>query len=308
MTLQQLKYIVAVEKYGSFGKAAEACGLTQPTLSLMVKKLEEELDIRIFDRDAHPVAPTGIGQKVIDKAKVVLYNAGQIAELTKTEKELLSGPLRIGLISTVSPVLIPGLYRYFFGNYPSISLQIEEMLTETVKDKLRKAEIDMGIVPGPVDDPEFLEIPLYSERFLAYLSKDHPLFAKETLTRDEVFSEPIWIIKDGFRKMRPGEFDSEEDKSYDHFFEGGRVGLIIQVVNDNGGLTVVPETHRNFIVGPWRECLRPIVGPKIKRMVSLLVRRDYIRESLLNVVVDAVRTIIPAEMLESIARRDHLVI
>ena len=112
MTLQQLRYIVAIDDHRHFGKAAEACGLTQSTLSLMVKKLEEELDVRIFDRDAHPVTPTAIGRKVIDRAKVVLYNTDQLVEMTRSEKETLSGPLKIALISTVSPVLTPGLFKH----------------------------------------------------------------------------------------------------------------------------------------------------------------------------------------------------
>ena len=110
MTIQQLRYIIAIDQYRHFGKAAEACDLTQPTLSLMVKKMEEELDVRIFDREAHPVTPTEIGRKVIDQAKVVLYHVNQIAEIVQSEKELLAGHLRIALISTVSPVLVPGLY------------------------------------------------------------------------------------------------------------------------------------------------------------------------------------------------------
>ena len=149
MTLQQLRYIVAIDDYRHFGKAAEACGLTQSTLSLMVKKMEEELDVRIFDRDAHPVAPTEIGRKVIDQAKVVLYNVGQITEMTRSEKESVSGPLRIALISTLSPVLVPGLFKYIGEQYPSISLEVEEMLTGTIKDRLRNAEVDMGILAGP---------------------------------------------------------------------------------------------------------------------------------------------------------------
>ncbi|MBR5042181.1 MAG: LysR family transcriptional regulator [Bacteroidales bacterium] len=138
MTLQQLRYIIAIDDFRHFGKAAEACGLTQSTLSLMVKKMEEELDVKIFDREAHPVATTEIGRKVIDRAKVVLYNVEQISLMTRSEKELLSGPLKIALISTVSPVLVPSLFKHFGSNYPSISLQTEEMLSSTIKDKLRK--------------------------------------------------------------------------------------------------------------------------------------------------------------------------
>ena len=139
MTLQQLRYIVAIDEYRHFGKAAEACGLTQSTLSLMVKKMEEELDTRLFDRDAHPLRPTEVGRKVIDQAKVVLYNVGQITEMTRSEKEILSGPLNITMISTVAPVLIPGLFRFLGDMYPSIVLQAEEMPSSMIRDKLRKA-------------------------------------------------------------------------------------------------------------------------------------------------------------------------
>lgn len=199
MTLQQLRYIIAIDEYRHFGKAAEACGLTQSTLSLMVKKMEEELDVRIFDRDAHPVVPTEIGRKIIDRAKVVLYQVEQITEMTRTEKETLSGPLHIALISTVAPVLIPGIFKFIGFRYPSISLQTEEMLTSTIKDKLRKAEVDMGILAGPVKDPDFLEIPLYHERFLAYVSPDNPAYSLESIRTETLFEQPVWIIRDGLR-------------------------------------------------------------------------------------------------------------
>ncbi|MBR6269114.1 MAG: LysR family transcriptional regulator, partial [Bacteroidales bacterium] len=125
MTLQQLRYIVAIDQYRHFGKAAEACGLTQSTLSLMIKKMEEELDVRIFNRDAHPVAPTEIGRKVIDQARIALYNVEQISEITRKEKETMTGSLRIALISTVAPVLVPGLFKYISRCFPAISLHTE---------------------------------------------------------------------------------------------------------------------------------------------------------------------------------------
>ena len=307
MTLQQLKYIVAVNDYRHFGKAAEACGLTQSTLSLMIKKLEEELDVTLFDREAHPVVPTEIGRKVIDRAKVVLYNAGQITEMTRSEKENLSGPLRLALISTVSTVLVPGLFKYFGQHYPAIALQAEEMLSETVKDKLRKAEVDMGIVAGPVEDPDFLEIPLYHEQFLAYVSPENPAYAQETIKTKSLFEQPIWIIRDGLRQFFPG--DLKEGKfTYERFFEGGRVGVLIQVVNDSGGLTIIPETHTAFILFSQQHCLRPIVDPVPSRTISLAIRRDYIHEAKLNAVADAVRHIIPGTMLDPILQNGPLVL
>ena len=306
MTLQQLRYIVAIDDYKHFGKAAEACGLTQSTLSLMVKKLEEELDVRIFDRDAHPVVPTEIGRKIIDRAKVVLYNAEQISEMTRSEKEMLSGPLRIALISTVASVLVPGLFKYIGAHYPSLSLQTEEMLTSTVKDKLRRAEADMGILAGPVDDADLLEIPLYHERFLAYVSPENPAYAQESLRAESIFHQPVWIIRDGLRQLDPAELGRDEKVTYERFFEGGRVGTLIQVVNDNGGLTIIPETHSGLIMFSQQQCLRPIVDPVPSRTISLVVRADYIHEAKLNAVVDAVKSIIPGVMLDGVVRKGHL--
>ncbi len=305
MTLQQLRYIVAIDDHRHFGKAAEACGLTQSTLSLMVKKLEEELDVRIFDRDAHPVTPTEVGRKVIDRAKVVLYNAEQLVEMTRSEKETLAGPLKIALISTLSPVLIPGLFKYMGEHHPTIDLNIEEMLSDTLKDKLRKAEVDMGILAGPVEESGLLEIPLYHERFLAYVSPDNPAYAQESIRTQTLRDQPIWIIRDGLRQLYPRDV-KQGTFTFDRFFEGGRVGILIQVVNDNGGITIIPETHSGFILYSQQHCLRPIVDPVPGRTISLVIRSDFIHEAKLNAVVDAIKQIIPGRMLDNVLRKGPL--
>lgn len=305
MTLQQLRYIIAIDEYRHFGKAAEACGMTQSTLSLMVKKMEEELDVRLFDRDAHPVAPTEMGRKVIDQAKVVLYHVEQITEMTRSEKEALTGPLKIALISTVAPVLVPGLFKHIGDKYPSLSLQTEEMLTDTIKDKLHKAEVDMGILAGPINDPGLLEIPLYHERFLAYVSLDNPAYAQESIRTETLLGQPVWIIRDGLRQLEASNL-KEGRFTFERFFEGGRVGILIQVVNNNGGITIVPETHSGFILYSQQHCLRPIVDPVPGRTISLVIRADYIHEAKLNAVVDAVRSIIPGTLLEGVIRKGKL--
>ena len=306
MTLLQLRYIVAIDQYRHFGKAAESCGLTQSTLSLMVKKLEDELDVRIFDRDSHPVTPTEIGRKIIDQAKVVLYNADQIAEMTRSEKDALSGPLKIAMISTVSPVLVPGLFKYIGERYPTIALQTEEMLTGTILEKLRKAEVEMGILTGPVNEPDLMEIPLYHERFYAYVSPTNPAYAQESIRLETLFGQPVWIIKDGLRQIDPSEWGREDKITYDRFFEGGRVGVLIQIVNENGGITIIPETHIGYIMFSQRKNLRPIVDPERTRTISLVVRADFIHEAKLNAVVEAVRGIIPGSLLDNIVRHGNL--
>ena len=305
MTLQQLRYIIAIDDYRHFGKAAESCGLTQSTLSLMVKKMEEELDVRIFDRDAHPVVPTETGRKIIDRAKVVLYHVEQIVEMTRTEKDALSGPLKVALISTVSPVLVPGLFKYLGEQHPSIALQTEEMLSDTIKDRLRKAEVDMGILAGPVREAGLLEIPLYHERFLAFVSPGHPAYAQESIRAESLFKQPLWIIRDGLRQLDPQELQ-EDTFTYERFFEGGRVGILIQVVNNNGGLTIIPETHAGLILFSQQHCLRPIIDPVPGRTISLVLRNDYVHEAKLNAVVDAIRRIIPGTLLDNVIRKGHL--
>ena len=305
MTLQQFKYIVAIDDYRHFGKAAEACELTQSTLSLMVKKLEEELDVRLFDREAHPVVPTTIGRKVIDQARVVLFNAAQIGEITRSEKLALSGPLTLALISTVAPVLVPGLFTYINRNHPAISLCTEEMLTPTLKEKLRKAEVDIGILASPIDDPDLLEIPLYTERFYAYVSEHDPLYACESIRTETLLQHPVWIMRNGLQLFDSTKMQEGEVLSYERFFEGGRVGTLIQIVNDNGGVTIIPETHISLILNSLQKNLRPIEGRSQSRTISLAVRKDFIHEARLNVIVDAVRSIIPGVLLDGMIKNNQ---
>jgi len=305
MTLQQLRYIVAIDDNRHFGKAAEACGLTQSTLSLLVKKLEEELDIRIFDREQHPVAPTEIGRRLIDQARIVLFNTGQILEMAKNEKKTLSGPLHIALISTVAPVLVPGLFSYLGKNYPAISLCTEEMLTSTLKDKLRKAEVDIGILTEPAGDPDLLEIPLYHERFFAYISENEPAYALESIRAEKLWDHPVWIMRNGLRLFDKSQMTPGEELSYEHYFEGGRVGTLIQIVNENGGMTLIPETHINLILYNYQKKLRPIEGPGQGRTIVLAIRKDFIHEGMLNAVIDAIRTIIPVGLLDPMIKNQR---
>lgn len=179
------------------------------------------------------------------------------------------------------------------------------MLTETLIDKLRKAEVDMGIMTGPVREPDLLEIPLYHERFFAYVSPSHPAYAEESIRTDELLSQPFWIIRNGLRLIKPADL-KDERFTYERFFEGGRVGIVIQVVNENGGFTIIPETHTNFILYSQQNCLRPITDPVPKRTISLVIRADFIHEAKMNAVVDAIKRIIPAELQESSLRKGSL--
>ena len=306
MTLQQLEYIIAVEQHGYFVNAADACGVTQSTLSLMIKKLEEELDVKIFNRDTHPVTVTEMGRKVIDEAKMAVYHTKQLLELTRTAKEQASGDLSIAMTTTVAPVLMPGLFRYMRTKYSAIHLSVEEMTTPTIIGKLKKAEADMGILTYPVNDPDLLEVPLYHERFFAYVSPDDPWAELESIERKHLLEHRVWTMKDGVRLFDRSKFRSEEEITYDKLYEGGRVGILIQIANENGGLTVVPESHLHLLSESVTRCIKPIVNPEPERVIGLAFRKDYVHERMMNIVVKAVKTMVPAEMIDGMIRTDYL--
>ena len=306
MTLQQLEYIVAIEEYGYFVEAAEACGVTQSTMSLMVKKLEEELDVRIFNRDTHPVSVTQIGRKVIDEAKLVVFHAKQLTELTRSEKELCSGDLNVAMITSVAPVLMAGMFKFMKLHYPDLRLQMEEMMTSTILAKLKKAEVDMGILTSPINDPDLLEIPLYHERFFAYVSPEDAMMQLDSIEKDHVLDHPVWIMRDGVRLFDRSMLEPGEAFTYEKMYEGGRVGILIQITNENGGITIIPETHINLLTEPMRACLKPIVNPEPKRTICLAFRKDYIHEQIMNIVVKSIKTIIPYELWDDMIRAEHL--
>ena len=306
MTIQQLRYIVAIDQFHHFGKAAEAFELTQSTLSLMVKKLEDELDVKIFDRDSHPIAPTPIGRAVIDQARVILYNVEQLKEMTKKEKDLLAGPLTIAMISTVAPVLVAGLFKHLGTNCPDLTLITEEMLSRTIIEKLSKAEVDMGILSETADYPCLLSIPLYHERFFAYVSENDPYYSFDKLTEKMLRKGKGWIMKDGLRLLDTTTIDKNAPFSYEKYFEGSRVGTLIQMVNENGGITIIPETHINLIPSELRKNLRPIVEPELSRRIVLVIRQDYIHEAKLNAVIKAIRAIIPESSQEDYIKAEHI--
>jgi len=293
MTLQQLEYIIALEEYGSFVLASDACNINQSTISLTVKKLEEELDVRIFNREKHPIEPTETGKKILEEARMVLYHANQISEMTKSQKELVAGDLRIGCISTVAPVLIPGMFKYTMNNYPRIQLQVEEMLSSTVRAELKRAEIDMGIVMSSTDDEDIMEIPLYTENFIAYVSDECDAHRFQTIEYSNLLDYPVWIMKNGVRQFDESLLNPGERFRYENMYEGGRVGTLIQIVNENGGITIIPETSQGMIMYSQHANLRPIVNPVPSRTIYLIIRKDYIHEKLVNVIIDAIKEIVP---------------
>lgn len=299
MNLQQLEYIVSLDKHRHFQRAAEACGVSQPTLSALVQKLEEELDLTLFDRKSHPISPTDSGRVVIDQARVILYNVAQLRELTRSEKETESGMIRIGVIPTVAPYILPRLFKQIQHNSPQIELRAFELRTSVIIEQLRKAELDMAILATPLEQPDFLEIPLYYEKFAAYVSPGEDLYEKIEIVAHEMPTEHLWVLKEG-HCMRNQVFNfCHTQSAYSTTYEAGSIDTLIKIVDENGGYTIIPELHLPLLHEDQQDNVRLLASPTPVREISLVIRQDYVRERLINIVADAVKSIIPNDMLDA---------
>lgn len=297
MTLQQLEYIIAVDNYRHFVKAAEACGVTQPTLSSMIRKLEDELELVIFDRNCHPVKPTAVGEDVLRQARMVVYHAKQLQESSLSEKKKASGNIQLGVTPTIAPYILPKLFHRVNEN-PEITMRVSELHRDEVIAKLKNAELDMAIMSYPHEVDGLLSIPLYRECFWAYVSPKDPLYQQESIQSREVPADRMWALKHEICfELQVSEFeDKESDRSL--LYESGNIATLLHIVNENEGLTVIPELHLPMIREEHRCHLRPLVNPVPVRVVSLFFRNDYVREGMLNFVVEAIKTIIPQHMID----------
>ncbi|MDO9154844.1 MAG: hydrogen peroxide-inducible genes activator [Paludibacter sp.] len=298
MTIQQLEYIVALERTRHFVRAAEMCNVTQPTLSAMIQKLEDELDCRIFDRSTHPVEPTEIGQLILKQAQVILFNANQLKESVRVHKGALAGNLSLAMIPTVAPYLLPGFISEFRKNYPDIVLKISEMTTESIIQKLLAAEIDMAILSTPLDNDQILEVPLYYEKFVAYISPSEPLFHLDEISPSEMPLERLWVLEEG-HCLRNQVFNFCKNRQHSSTYEAGSIDTLVKIVDINGGYTIIPELHIDLLNETQKQNLRNIVQPETTREIAIVIRQDYVREGLINAVANSVKQIIPVHMLDA---------
>ena len=297
MTLQQMEYIVAVNKYRHFVAASEQCGVTQPTLSQMIQKLEQELGVLIFDRTKHPIEPTAMGIRVIKQAEMVLFETRKIAEMVDSEVKGLEGALKIGVIPTLAPYLIPEFIYRFRQSYSSVNLTITELQTATLIDALKRGILDMFIAATPLEEDEFYEIPLYYEKFVAYFaSQDLPVEAH--LSAKTMPNDNLWVLQEG-HCVRDQIFNfCEPDAQYNHVFEAGSIDTLIRIVDKNGGYSVIPELQLPYLTDDQRKNVREISCPPAVREISVVIRRDFVRERMLNAVADTIKQVMPSHMLD----------
>ncbi len=248
MTLTELKYIVAVAREKHFGKAAEACFVSQPTLSVAIKKLEDELEVKLFERSANEVTVTPLGEEIVRQAQSVLEQAASIKEIAKRGKDPLAGPLRLGVIYTIGPYLLPDLVRQAIARTPQMPLMLQENFTVKLLEMLRTGEIDCAIMAEPFPDAGLAIAPLYDEPFLAAVPSSHPLAARETITSQELKSETMLLLGTGhcFRdhvlEVCP-EFArfSSDAEGIRKSFEGSSLETIKHMVAAGMGVTLVPR-------------------------------------------------------------------
>lgn len=297
MNIQQLRYIVAIDRFRNFARAAEACNISQPTLSAMLVKLEEELDVRIFERTNKLVKPTTVGEKIISQAQKALMETDRIVELISEGKGAIGGRFVLSVGPTIAPYLLPKFIKHYREAYPAVDLTIKEMKANYMLEALLNGELDAGIGISDNTCQGVLEVPLYTERFYVYLAESCwrklPVFNPENLEH-----ENMWIMKEA-QCLRDSAFSfcKARGKGH-HIYEAGSIETLIRIVDENGGYTIIPEMHLPFLSEMQRKNVREIKGDYLsQRRISLYIKDDYIRERMLNTVVDALRSFLPQRML-----------
>ena len=287
MTLTELKYIVAVAREKHFGRAAEACFVSQPTLSVAVKKLEDELDVKLFERGANEVSVTPLGEQIVRQAQQVIEQAAAIREIAKLGKDPVSGPLRLGVIYTIGPYLLPDLVRQAIERVPQMPLMLQENFTARLLDMLRLGELDCAILAEPFPDTGLSMAPLYDEPFLAAVPASHPFAKRKSVTAEQLKSETLLLLGTGhcFRDhvlevcpeyARFASLSTTGSEGIRKSFEGSSLETIKYMVASGMGVTVVPALSVPAQSQPHIKYIK-FAAPVPTRRVVLAWRRTFPR-------------------------------
>ncbi|HQE13206.1 MAG TPA: hydrogen peroxide-inducible genes activator, partial [Flavipsychrobacter sp.] len=244
MTITQLEYVVAVATYKSFVAAAEKCFVTQPTLSMQIQKLEEELGVRLFDRNKHPIAITAIGEKVVAQAKEIIAAKNKVTEIIQDEEKTVEGNFRLAVIPTIAPYIVPAMLEDYVTNYPDVQLQIKEMETKAIIEALYNNELDAALVSTPLNESGTKEYPLFYEQFVCYYAKDDKALAKKLITPEDIEIEKIWLLNEGHCMRNQvldlcSDYVKEMQAGKSYRYESSNVETLRKMVDRNGGMTVL---------------------------------------------------------------------
>nr|WP_315197029.1 LysR substrate-binding domain-containing protein [uncultured Flavobacterium sp.] len=291
MTITQLKYVLAVAEHKNFTLAAEKCFVTQPTLSMQIQKIEEELSIQIFDRTKKPIQLTDIGQKIVNQAKNIVNEADRIQDIVEQQKGFIGGEFRLGIIPTIMPTLLPMFLNNFIKKYPKVKLIIEELNTEDIITKLKNGNLDAAIAATPLEDEKIKEIVLYFEPFVAYIPENNAVFQKEEIEIDDLNINEILLLQDG-HCFRDGILNLCKNRNQDGLksfqLESGSFETLIKLADEGLGTTLLPYLHTLDLKESDKLKLRHFKEPKPAREVSLI----YPKSELKIQIIDALRNTI----------------
>jgi LysR family hydrogen peroxide-inducible transcriptional activator len=291
MTITQLKYVLAVAEYKNFTLAADKCFVTQPTLSMQIQKIEEELSIQIFDRTKKPIQLTDIGLKIVTQAKNIVNEADRIQDIVEQQKGFIGGEFRLGIIPTIMPTLLPMFLNNFIKKYPKVKLIIEELNTDEIITKLNNGHLDAAIAATPLEEEKIKEIVLYFEPFVAYIPEQHHHFSKEEIEVADLNIDEILLLQDGhcFRDGILNLCKNNSKNDINHFqIESGSFETLIKLADEGLGTTLLPYLHTLDLKDADKLKLRHFKEPKPAREVSLI----YPKSELKIHIIDALRTTI----------------
>jgi LysR family hydrogen peroxide-inducible transcriptional activator len=300
MTITQLEYIVAVDTYRSFVLAAEKCFVTQPTLSMQVQKLEDTLGVKLFDRSKQPVTPTEIGIEVITQARIMLSESEKIKEIISDRQRELSGELKVGIIPTVSPYILPKIIHGFIEKYPQVKLIVWEQTTEEIVQQLKLGMIDCGIMSTPLHESSLTEIPVFYENFVAYVSKNSKLSKKKNINPEDIDMEEIWILNEG-HCMREQVLNicqrRKSTKGFQHFeYNTGSVETLKRMVDQNNGATILPELALADLSDKQLDRVRYFKSPEPAREVSIVIQRNFLKRRMIEALKNEILEFVPKRM------------
>jgi LysR family transcriptional regulator, hydrogen peroxide-inducible genes activator len=298
MTLTQLEYIIALDSHRHFVLASEKCFVTQPTLSMQVQKLEEELGVKIFDRTKQPVIPTEIGSRIIAQARIALREASLIRQLIAEQKDTMTGEIRIGIIPTLAPYLLPQLFKNIREKYPQVNLVVKETITEEVIHELKNNRLDCGIVVTPLKDSSIKEDVLFYEELFVYVSKKNSLHNKKYVLPSEIDPNQLWLLEEGhcFRSQILNLCELRKYSELHFKYETGNIETLKRMVDKSDGITILPELAVMEFTKQEMKLVKQLKEPSPAREVSLVTHRDHIKTKLIKTLKEEILTIVPKPM------------
>ncbi|WP_162127852.1 LysR substrate-binding domain-containing protein [Flavobacterium phycosphaerae] len=300
MTITQLKYVLAVAEHKNFTLAAEKCFVTQPTLSMQIQKIEEELEIQIFDRTKKPIQLTEIGQKIVNQSKNIVNEADRIQDIVDQQKGFIGGEFRLGIIPTVMPTLLPMFLNNFIKKYPKVKLVIEELNTNDIIEKLKNGHLDAAIAATPLEEEKIKEIVLYFEPFVAYIPENNTAYNKKEIEIDDLNIDEILLLQDGhcFRDGILNLCKNQNQNEKNHFqIESGSFETLIKLADEGLGITLLPYLHTLNLSEKDQLKLKHFAEPKPAREVSLIFPKNELKIH----IIDALRSTISGVIKGAIA-------